>query len=92
MDAEAVEAVEAGIKPEVLTVDTLAAAVDGGELWPFAGLGTKRPSHKYSYCENAPGDCEFYMCGPPMMNQSVINMLLDLGVDREDIMLDDFGG
>jgi Na+-transporting NADH:ubiquinone oxidoreductase subunit F len=27
-----------------------------------------------------------------MMNQSVINMLLDLGVDREDIMLDDFGG
>ena len=40
----------------------------------------------------APEDCEFYMCGPPMMNQSVINMLLDLGVDREDIMLDDFGG
>ena len=38
----------------------------------------------------APEDCEFY--GPPMMNQSVINMLLDLGVDREDIMLDDFGG
>jgi Na+-transporting NADH:ubiquinone oxidoreductase, subunit NqrF len=26
------------------------------------------------------------------MNQSVINMLLNLGVDREDIMLDDFGG
>ncbi|MEM9386707.1 MAG: NADH:ubiquinone reductase (Na(+)-transporting) subunit F [Pseudomonadota bacterium] len=40
----------------------------------------------------APEDCEFYMCGPPIMNKSVINMLLDLGVDREDIMLDDFGG
>ena len=40
----------------------------------------------------APEDCEFYMCGPPMMNQSCINMLLDLGVDGEDIMLDDFGG
>ncbi|MCU9838193.1 NADH:ubiquinone reductase (Na(+)-transporting) subunit F [Ruegeria sp. WL0004] len=40
----------------------------------------------------APEDCEFYMCGPPIMNQSVIKMLLDLGVDREDIMLDDFGG
>ncbi|MCB1354392.1 MAG: NADH:ubiquinone reductase (Na(+)-transporting) subunit F [Rhodobacteraceae bacterium] len=40
----------------------------------------------------APEDCEFYMCGPPIMNQSVINMLLELGVDREDIMLDDFGG
>ena len=40
----------------------------------------------------APEDCEYYMCGPPMMNQSVTNMLLDLGVDKEDIMLDDFGG
>ena len=40
----------------------------------------------------APEDCEFYMCGPPMMNTSVINMLIDLGVDPEDIMLDDFGG
>ena len=40
----------------------------------------------------APEDCEFYMCGPPIMNSSVINMLLELGVDREDIMLDDFGG
>jgi Na+-transporting NADH:ubiquinone oxidoreductase subunit F len=26
------------------------------------------------------------------MNQAVINMLLDLGVERENIMLDDFGG
>jgi Na+-transporting NADH:ubiquinone oxidoreductase subunit F len=40
----------------------------------------------------APEDCEYYMCGPPIMNKSVINMLVDLGVDREDIMLDDFGG
>ncbi|MGI9290844.1 MAG: NADH:ubiquinone reductase (Na(+)-transporting) subunit F, partial [Gammaproteobacteria bacterium] len=46
------------------------------------------------YLKNHPNpeDCEYYMCGPPIMNQSVINMLLDLGVDREDIMLDDFGG
>lgn len=40
----------------------------------------------------APEDCEYYVCGPPMMNTSVIAMLLDLGVDREDILLDDFGG
>jgi len=40
----------------------------------------------------APEDCEYYMCGPPMMNQAVINMLLDLGVEPENIMLDDFGG
>ena len=40
----------------------------------------------------APEDCEFYMCGPPIMNKSVINMLLSLGVEPENIMLDDFGG
>ncbi|MCV6590047.1 MAG: NADH:ubiquinone reductase (Na(+)-transporting) subunit F [Marinobacterium sp.] len=40
----------------------------------------------------APEDCEYYMCGPPMMNAAVIQMLLDLGVERENIFLDDFGG
>ena len=40
----------------------------------------------------APEDCEYYMCGPPMMNAAVINMLEDLGVERDRIMLDDFGG
>ncbi len=39
-----------------------------------------------------PEDCEYYLCGPPIMNQCVIDMLLSLGVEREDIMLDDFGG
>lgn len=40
----------------------------------------------------APEDCEFYMCGPPMMNASVIKMLEGLGVEPENILLDDFGG
>ncbi len=40
----------------------------------------------------APEDCEYYMCGPPMMNAAVINTLEDLGVERENILLDDFGG
>ncbi len=40
----------------------------------------------------APEDCEFYMCGPPMMNAAVIKMLEDQGVEKENIMLDDFGG
>jgi Na+-transporting NADH:ubiquinone oxidoreductase subunit F len=40
----------------------------------------------------APEDCEFYMCGPPMMNAAVISMLKDLGVEEENILLDDFGG
>ncbi|MDX3774680.1 NADH:ubiquinone reductase (Na(+)-transporting) subunit F [Chromatiaceae bacterium AAb-1] len=40
----------------------------------------------------APEDCEFYMCGPPMMNKAVIGMLKDLGVEDDNILLDDFGG
>ncbi|MFC0180507.1 NADH:ubiquinone reductase (Na(+)-transporting) subunit F [Thorsellia kenyensis] len=46
----------------------------------------------YLKAHSAPEDCEFYMCGPPMMNASVIKMLHDLGVEDENIMLDDFGG
>jgi Na+-transporting NADH:ubiquinone oxidoreductase subunit F len=40
----------------------------------------------------APEDCEYYMCGPPVMNAAVIKMLEDLGVERDNILLDDFGG
>ena len=39
----------------------------------------------------APEDIEYYLCGPDVMNKAIISMLLDLGVDRENIMLDDFG-
>ncbi len=39
----------------------------------------------------SPEDCEFYMCGPPMMNQAVVGMLEDMGVEKENIMLDEFG-
>jgi Na+-transporting NADH:ubiquinone oxidoreductase subunit F len=40
----------------------------------------------------APEDCEYYLCGPPMMNEAVIKLLEDLGVEPENIALDDFGG
>ena len=39
----------------------------------------------------APEDIEYYMCGPGPMNKAVIAMLLELGVERENILLDDFG-
>ena len=40
----------------------------------------------------APEDIEYYICGPPMMNDAVIQMLINLGVEQENIMFDDFGG
>jgi len=39
-----------------------------------------------------PEDIEYYFCGPPMMNQSVITTLDNLGVPKENISFDDFGG
>lgn len=40
----------------------------------------------------APEDVEYYLCGPPIMNKCVIDMLENLGVEKENIALDDFGG
>ena len=40
----------------------------------------------------SPEDCEYYLCGPPMMIEACKQMLTDLGVEPENIMLDDFGG
>ena len=40
----------------------------------------------------APEDVEYYICGPPMMNEAVFGMLDDLGVEKENIAFDDFGG
>jgi Na+-transporting NADH:ubiquinone oxidoreductase subunit F len=39
-----------------------------------------------------PEDVEYYLCGPPMMNDSVQNVLYNLGVPDEMIDFDDFGG
>ena len=47
---------------------------------------------RYLKDHSAPEDCEYYMCGPPMMTAAVIRMLEDLGVERDNIYLDDFGG
>ncbi len=39
----------------------------------------------------APENCEYYLCGPPLMTNAVIGMLEDLGVERGNILMDDFG-
>lgn len=39
----------------------------------------------------SPELCEYYICGPPLMNGAVVKMLSDLGVEEGQIALDDFG-
>lgn len=45
------------------------------------------------YLQNhpAPENCEYYLCGPPLMIRAVMTMLDELGVDRDHIFNDDFG-
>jgi Na+-transporting NADH:ubiquinone oxidoreductase subunit F len=39
----------------------------------------------------APEDCEYYICGPPLMLSAVNRTLYELGVEEDDILYDDFG-
>ena len=85
--------------------DTLAAAYDNF-TWHVALSDPKEEDNWDGYTgfihevlyENylkthpAPEDVEYYMCGPPLMNSAVIKMLENLGVEPENILLDDFGG
>ncbi len=47
---------------------------------------------KYLKNHPEPEEVEYYFCGPPMMNQSVIKTLDELGVPEDNISFDDFGG
>jgi Na+-transporting NADH:ubiquinone oxidoreductase subunit F len=40
----------------------------------------------------APEDCEYYLCGPPMMIEAVMQLLDNLGVEADNIRVDEFGG
>ncbi|NOR76494.1 MAG: NADH:ubiquinone reductase (Na(+)-transporting) subunit F [Draconibacterium sp.] len=45
----------------------------------------------YLRTHEEPEEIDYYMCGPPMMNDAVQKMLYDLGVPDENVMFDDFG-
>jgi Na+-transporting NADH:ubiquinone oxidoreductase subunit F len=46
---------------------------------------------RYLKTHPAPEECEYYLCGPPLMISAVLAMLDDLGVERGNIFNDDFG-
>jgi len=49
-------------------------------------------NEQYLKAHEAPEDILYLMCGPPMMVQSVVNLLDSLGVAPENILYDNFGG
>jgi Na+-transporting NADH:ubiquinone oxidoreductase subunit F len=58
----------------------------------FTGFVHKALIDNYLSKHKAPEDIEFYFCGPPMMNAAVIKMVDDVGVPKENVSFDDFGG
>ena len=46
----------------------------------------------YLKAHEAPEDCEYYLCGPPMMAKTVPDLLHSLGVEDDMIRFDNFGG
>ncbi len=48
--------------------------------------------HEFLEKHAEPEELEVYLCGPPMMNQSVLKMAEDWGIPDEQVAFDDFGG
>ena len=57
-----------------------------------ARAGAGDMGNTYLKQHDAPEDVEYYLCGPPMMAKTVLDLLHSLGVDDADIRFDNFGG
>ena len=71
---------------------TVKETIDDPNGEGFKGYVTSVCHEKYLKDHPEPEEIEYYFCGPPMMNQSVIRTLDSLGVPEENIAFDDFGG
>ncbi len=69
----------------------LSDPVPGDKLEGYIGFIHQVLYDNYLKDHPAPEDCEYYICGPPLMLKAVILMLDGLGVEPENIMFDDFG-
>ena len=63
-----------------------------GEGDGFVGFVHQALIDNYLSKHEEPEEIEFYFCGPPMMNQAVLNMVDEFGVPPENVSFDDFGG
>ena len=67
-------------------------SMDDPEGDGFLGFVHQAVIDQYLSTHEAPEDIEFYFCGPPLMNQAVLNMVDEWGVPPENVAFDDFGG
>ena len=62
-----------------------------GDRWTGATGFIHQTLHAELKNHPAPEECEYYLCGPPVMISAVLSTLAQLGVEREAIFYDDFG-
>ena len=63
-----------------------------GRLQWAVKAAAQRMGDTYLKQHDAPEDIEYYLCGPPMMAKTVLDLLHSLGVEDQDIRFDNFGG
>lgn len=74
-----------------LSLDRQDPKADEAGVNYYTGFAVNCIRDTYLKDHEAPEDCEYYLCGPPMLIKTVTDYLDSLGVDKESIMFDDFG-
>lgn len=75
-----------------LALDRPDPKADAAGIKYTAGFVAPVMGDTYLKQHEAPEDCEYYLCGPPMMAKTVLDLLHSLGVEDDMIDFDDFGG
>ena len=75
-----------------LALDRPDPKADAAGIKYTAGFVAPVMGDTYLKAHEAPEDCEYYLCGPPMMAKTVLDLLDSLGVEKDMIHFDDFGG
>ena len=74
-----------------LSLDRQDPKADEAGVKYYTGFAVNCIRDTYLKDHEAPEDCEYYLCGPPMLIKTVTDYLDSLGVDPESIMYDNFG-
>ena len=74
-----------------LSLDRPDPKADAAGVKYYAGFAVNCVRDTYLKDHDAPEDCEYYLCGPPMLIKTVTTYLDSLGVEPESIMYDNFG-
>ncbi|ATV34211.1 NADH:ubiquinone reductase (Na(+)-transporting) subunit F [Prevotella intermedia] len=74
-----------------LSLDQLDPVADAAGVKYYQGFAVNCICETYLKNHEAPEDCEYYLCGPPMLIKTVTDYLDSLGVEKDAIRFDDFG-